>query len=150
MKINFDGAVFKNEGLAGLGVIIQNDKGLVMATSSQTIPLPTSIEMVELLAARSALYLARELQFDQVIVEGDSELEIKKLNSKDYSSTSFGHVIRDIKIASSAFRNFVFSHIRRQGNKVAHRLARLACNFPTFYVWMEGVPPATIYQSELV
>lgn len=135
MKINFDGAVFKNEGLAGLGVIIQNDKGLVMATSSQTIPLPTSIEMVELLAARSALCLARELQFDQVIVEGDSELEIKKLNSKDYSSTSFGHVIRDIKIASSAFRNFVFSHIRRQGNKVAHRLARLACNFPTFYVW---------------
>lgn len=87
LKINFDGAVFKNEGLAGLGVIIQNDKGLVMATSSQTIPLPTSIEMVELLAARSAFCLARELQFDQVIVEGDSQLEIKKLNSKDQQTT---------------------------------------------------------------
>ena len=31
MKINFDGAMFKNEALARLGVIIQNDKGLAMA-----------------------------------------------------------------------------------------------------------------------
>ena len=72
MKINFDGAMFKNEALARLGVLIQNDKGLAMAASSQIIPLPTSVEMVEVLAAHSALCLARELQFDQVIVEGDS------------------------------------------------------------------------------
>ena len=31
MKINFDGAMFKNEALVGLGVIIQNGKGLAMA-----------------------------------------------------------------------------------------------------------------------
>ena len=134
MKINFDWAMFKNEALARLGVIIQNDKGLAMAVSSQTIPLPTSIEMVEVLAAHSALCLARELQFDQVIVEGDSKLVIKTLNSEDYSSTSFGHIIRDIKIAFSAFRYLVFCHTGTQGNKVTHRLARLACNFSSFNV----------------
>ena len=132
--INFDGAMFKNEALAGLGVIIQNDKGLAMAASSQTIPLPISVEMVEVLAACSALCLARQLQFDQVIIEGDSKLVIKTLNSEDYSSTNFGHIIRDIKIASSAFRYLVFCHTRRQENKVAHRLARLACNFSPFNV----------------
>ena len=121
------------------------------AASSQTIPLPSSVEMVEVLAARNALCLARELQFDQVIVEGDSELVIKTLNSEDYSFTSFGHIIRDIKIASSTFRYLVFCHTSRQGKKVAHRLARLACNFSPFNVWMEDVPPdiATIYHLEL-
>ena len=104
-----------------------------------------------MLAACNAFCLARELQFDQVIVEGDSELVIKTLNSEDYSFTSFGHIIRDIKIASSAFRYLVFCHTNRQGKKVVHRLARLACNFSPFNVRMKDVPPdiATIYHLEL-
>ena len=31
-KVNFDGAVFADEGLAGLGVVICNDHGLIMAS----------------------------------------------------------------------------------------------------------------------
>ena len=31
-KVNFDGAVFADEGLAGLGVVIRNDHGLIMAS----------------------------------------------------------------------------------------------------------------------
>ena len=152
MKINFDGALFKEDGSAGLGVIIRNDLGLAMATSSQIIPLPTSVEMVEVLAARNAICLVRELQFAKVIVEGDSELVIKSLNSTSYSSTNFGHIVRDIKIASSAFSEVIFCHTRKQGNKVAHKIARQACNFPSFNVWMEDVPPdiLSVYSSELV
>ena len=76
VKVNFDGALFKECDSAGLGVIIRNDLGLVMAASTHIIPLPTSVEMVEVLAARHAICLARELQFNKVIVEGDSEVVI--------------------------------------------------------------------------
>ena len=31
-KANFDGVVFADEGLAGLGVVIRNDHGLIMAS----------------------------------------------------------------------------------------------------------------------
>ena len=61
LKVNFDGATFHSKNLAGLGAIIRNDKGLVMAAFSQPIPLPTSVETVEVLAARSAVCLARDL-----------------------------------------------------------------------------------------
>ena len=108
--------------------------------------------MVEVLAARNAICLARELQFTKVIVEGDSEVVIKSLNSTNYSSTSFGHIVRDIKIASATFSEVIFCHTRRQGNRVAHLIARRACNFSPFNVWMKDVPPDIfpVYSSKLV
>ena len=152
MKVNFDRALFKETDSAGLGVIIRNDLGLVMAASVQIIPLPTSVETVEVLAARNAICLARELQFNKVIIEGDSEVVIKSLNSSNVSSTSFGHIVRDIKIISAAFSEISFCHTCRQGNKVAHSIARRACKFSPFNVWMEDVPPdiLSVYSSEIV
>jgi len=47
LKVNFDGVVFAANNIAGLGIIICNDSELVMAALSQQIPLPTSVEMVE-------------------------------------------------------------------------------------------------------
>ena len=55
LKINFDGATFSSKVLAGLGAIVRNDRGLVMATYIQSIPLPISVGMVEVLAARSGV-----------------------------------------------------------------------------------------------
>ena len=151
LKVNFDGATFPSKNLAGLGAIICNDKGLVMAAFSQPIPLSTSVETVEVLAARSAVCLARDLNLGQVIFEGDAEVIIKAINSGGFSSSSFGHIIRDIKHLSMAFNKVSFSHTRRLGNKVAHGLARMACNFSSFQVWTEDVPPdlSHVYFSEL-
>lgn len=56
--MNFDGAVFVANNIAGLDIIIHNDNGLVMAALSQQIPLPTLVEMVEVIAARQALWFA--------------------------------------------------------------------------------------------
>ena len=64
VKVNFDEATFKEKNLANLGGIIRNNRGLVMATFTQTIPLPISAEMVEVLAARNAIGLAQELSLN--------------------------------------------------------------------------------------
>ncbi|KAL0016533.1 hypothetical protein SO802_003602 [Lithocarpus litseifolius] len=97
VKVNFDGATFANSSSAGLGAIIRNDIGLVMAAFTQPIPLPTSVEMVEVLAARGALCFAKDLGFKKICVEGDSEIIIKALNHGGLSSSSFGHIIADVK-----------------------------------------------------
>ena len=132
VKVNFDSTTFDNSSSVGLGVIIRNDMGLVMIAFTQPIPLPTSVEMVEVLAARGALCFAKNLDFNKVILEGDSEIIIKALKNGGPSSSSFGHIIKDIMVLSSSFRNVLFSHTRRQGNRVAHEMPRLACNFVHF------------------
>ncbi|XP_030970311.1 uncharacterized protein LOC115990640 [Quercus lobata] len=141
MKVNFDGATFSSKALAGLGAIIRNDQGLVMAAYTQSIPLPTSVETVEVLAARSAICLAKDLNFSKVIFEGDSEIIIKAINKGDLLSSSFGHILNDINLLSKSFQRVSFCHTRRLGNRVAHGLARMACNFSDYQVWMEDVPP---------
>ena len=126
--------------MAAFTQVIRNDKGLVMAAFTQVIPLPTSVEMVEVLAARSAIGFAQELSLDQIILEGDSKTCINALSKGGWESLSFGHIIKDINFFASAFRCLSFSHTRRIGNIVAHRLARSACNFPLFHAWMEDIP----------
>ena len=76
VKVNFDDAVFQESGEVGLGIIIRNDRGLFMAALTQVIPLPTSVEMVEVLAIRRALIFAKELDFDHVTLKGDSEIAV--------------------------------------------------------------------------
>ena len=55
MKVNFDGAMFNERDEAGIGVIIRNPRGEVMAAFSEKIQKPHSAEILELLAAKRAV-----------------------------------------------------------------------------------------------
>lgn len=57
--MNFDGAIFENLALAGLGIVIRDEQGLIIIALSQRIPLPNSVNMVEALAVRRALIFAQ-------------------------------------------------------------------------------------------
>ena len=130
VKANFDRAVFSQDGLAGIGIIIRNEQGLVMAALSQQIPLLTSMEMVEVLAAHRALVFAKELGFDKVIVGRDSANTITSINGGHMDHSALGHVLLDIKRLFSSFSHISVKHINREGNCVAHKLARRAASYP--------------------
>ena len=82
-KINFDGTTFDNLALAGLGVVIRDEQGMIIAALSQQIPLPSSVNMVEALATRRALIFAQEISISSVEVEGDSLQVIRAINKKE-------------------------------------------------------------------
>ena len=139
IKVNFDGAFFVEENKVGLGIIICNDNRLVMAALTQQIPLPASVEMVEVLAARHALWFAKELGFQRLVVESVSEVIINSINGGNMTQFEFGHILQDITFLCSFLSHVSFQHIKREGNCVAHRLARRAITNP-LDVWMKSVP----------
>ncbi|XP_075663193.1 uncharacterized protein LOC142632725 [Castanea sativa] len=96
VKINFDGALFRELDCAGLGVVICNSEGLVLVALSEKIMKPQTAELVEILAARRAVLFSIETGFHNSVFEGDST-----------SSCSF-------------------SNVGRQDNAVAHALAQRA------------------------
>ena len=60
LKVNFDGVVFREENMAGVGVIIHNEKGQIIASMAEKVPLPNSVAALEAVAAVKALNFAAE------------------------------------------------------------------------------------------
>ncbi|XP_065620311.1 uncharacterized protein LOC136063608 [Quercus suber] len=144
LKINFDGALFKDINKAGLGVVIRNDHGQVIASLSEQIQMPFSSDLVEALAAARAISFAYELSFTNYVLEGDSDVVIKALKHSDDSLSSFGHILASAKTLTDV-KCITFSHTRRSGNAVAHNLAKHARHVLGFKVWIEDVPPHLHY-----
>ena len=141
LKINFDSAVFKETEEVGLGVIVRDSHGKVLASLTEKIKLPSSSDEVEALAASRAITLAMDLNLPSFIVEGDSEVVISALRKEEESFSSFGHLISSIKHYLVYCNCISFSHTRRSGNSVTYFLAKFAKTIDCFSMWMEDVPP---------
>ncbi|KAK9997016.1 hypothetical protein SO802_021702 [Lithocarpus litseifolius] len=63
VKANFDGAVFRADQEAGIGVVLRNNEGHVLAALSERVMMPVSVEVLEMLAARRAALFAWNLAF---------------------------------------------------------------------------------------
>nr|XP_023870397.1 uncharacterized protein LOC111982997 [Quercus suber] len=85
VKINFDGALFGESDSAGIGVVIRNSEGEVMAALSEKIVKPQAAELFEILAARRAVLFSTKTGFYNSIFEGDSSTVINLLQDSNVS-----------------------------------------------------------------
>jgi len=95
-----------------------------MASLLQQLPLPTTVAQVEALAVRRAVEFALEIGITNVVIEGNSESICRELQDPSPSLALHSHLLQDVKLLSNSFQHVTFSHIRREGNTVAHALAR--------------------------
>ena len=79
--------------------------------------------ILELLATRKVARFIQEIGLCQSHFEGDLELGVKALQIRDFSFSSFGHLIKDTLFFVSSFQSFSFSRTVRHSNSVAHSLA---------------------------
>ena len=149
--MNFDEAVFRDDDSAGVGAVIRDEKGFMVAAMAEKIPLPYSITALEALAAIRALRLAGDIGLESFILEGDSKITIDALAGNIVEHAEFGNLFEEAKELASQFGDVSFNHVRRQGNGAAHNSARHARHVSEYTVWMEDVPPhlSTVIQAEL-
>uniref|UniRef100_A0A2N9FG05 RNase H type-1 domain-containing protein n=1 Tax=Fagus sylvatica TaxID=28930 RepID=A0A2N9FG05_FAGSY len=139
-KINYDGAVFQERNKASIGVVIRDEQGLPLASMTKKIRYPHSVEGVEALAARSTIQFALDIGIQEGEVEGDSTTIVNAFKTDCHCHAPFGLAIEATKTLSDQFTKIQFNHVKRQGNALAHALARHAQHCFDFEVWMEYVP----------
>ena len=51
-----------------------------------------------------------------------------------------GLLIEDVKVLANNFVRLLYSHVKRNDNRVAHSLDRNVLCIPDFQIWMEDIP----------
>ncbi|KAK8606864.1 hypothetical protein V6N13_052617 [Hibiscus sabdariffa] len=140
IKLNFDAAFNNSTNTSVSGIVARNSQGLVLAACTFPHSAVADAFSAEALACESAVTFASDLGFRSVQVEGDSLSIIKKFNAATMDRSLISPIISDIQTLRGSFDNITFSFVGRQGNMVAHELAKLGIQLSEPMYWMEEVP----------
>jgi len=126
LKLFTDGGARGNPGPAGIGAIILNEAGKVVAEVSEYIGEATN-NQAEYKALIAGLVKAKELGVLELEVFLDSELVVKQLN-REYrvKDKDLAPLFLEVYNISLGFKKIVFKHIRREKNELADKLVNLA------------------------
>ncbi|XP_050259045.1 uncharacterized protein LOC126704050 [Quercus robur] len=141
-KLNFDAALFSDLGRIGIGAVIRNEKGEVMAAMTACGSAIYTSEEAELLACRRALEFAVDAGFYKLIIEGDNSNVTHVISSSAENNSLFGNIVDDIRHLIRGLHWSAVCCIRRGENRVAHALAQHArFSLDEDLYWMEDSPP---------
>ena len=141
VKINYDGARFTAENRVGIGVVIHDSEGMVLGSLSKQISQAYSPLEIEAMVVTTAMQFVLDLGFQHAILETDSLVLVKALRDDIEFLSAVGLVLDEIRIMVNLFNELHYSHVKIEGNIVAHKLAHHAICVSGAVVWMEDVPP---------
>ncbi|KAK6117971.1 hypothetical protein DH2020_048286 [Rehmannia glutinosa] len=124
-KINTDASVVKRGG-SNVGVVVRTHSGEAIKVLSQKYQQEFAIEIMEAIACREGLILAKELQLQHIEVETDCQQVVQAFHRKDLNLSYLGRVVDDIRTLCSSFLSCNLRYITRSANSMAHFAARFA------------------------
>jgi ribonuclease HI len=141
-KVNWDIAIDVQMKCMGLGVIIRDGMGRVAAALNKTLNSLQDPTFNEALGARGVVEFAKDMGFNEMILEGDSKQVVTAISSKELNWCKFGHIVGDILEALKMFRRWDIGHIKRTTNGAPHCLAKAAVKDLGERIWLEEIPSA--------
>ncbi|XP_074293615.1 uncharacterized protein LOC141620712 [Silene latifolia] len=109
----------------GLGLVVRDHEGKVERVGVQQVRDVWDPDTAEAKVAEFGLRVALQMGLANVVLESDSASLITMLKSKSVPTNYFGRIGNVILEIANAFTCIRFSFVRREGNGVAHSMARL-------------------------
>ena len=139
-KANMDGAVFSQQKEAGIGVVIRDHHGAVVAALSKKLKAPLGAIEVEAKAMEEAVSFAWEMGIRDCLFESDSLTVVNCMLRTYDPPSSITNIITGSLSQLYKFRDVHFSHVVRSGNMTAHTLAQFAVGVSDQIAWVEEIP----------
>ena len=126
LRIWVDGACRGNPGPASVGGHIEDAEGNVVAQVSECLGTTTN-NVAEYMALIRALETAKALGATEVEVRADSLLMVKQMAGEyRVKHPNLKPLFERARILAVGFKTFRFTHVPREENSAADRLANLA------------------------
>ena len=132
--------MFASQKTIGVGVLVRDAAVKTIDALSKKIWAPLKAVEVEAKAVETGLQFAKVLLIHDFIIESDSLLATNALKELSPPPSTVAAIIYSSLSVSREFRQVEFSHVRRQGNKLAHLLAKYAHDIDDFSIWLEEDP----------
>lgn len=136
-KVNTNGVVISKRKCVGIGVVVRDSKGEVIAALCKRIAGLMGALETEALAMEAAVQFAVDIGLREVVFEGDSMSICKMIQGSNEAKSSIQSVVDGIKAQLLSFRVAEVSYVKRQGNIPAHLLAQHAVHVEDYVAWLE-------------
>lgn len=144
-KLNFDGSCKCKTGKASIGGILRNDKAEFMLGYSESIG-KTDSSTAELRALERGLELLLENGWSNgnVWLEGDSKSSVEIVAKKRaVRCAQVQKLVTDINLVMSVLDHCILTHVYREGNRAADKLAQMGHHMRSPQVW-HNIPPREV------
>ncbi|KAI5018982.1 hypothetical protein ZWY2020_043870 [Hordeum vulgare] len=138
--LSVDGAFMQEDGSAAAGMILRDHEGSVIFAAYRCIFNCNDALEAELHAIMQGMALALQHSALPIVVQSDSSTALGAMTGDSLSRSAYGHLVLEIK-RHLQDREFVPSKLKREQNRVAHRLALYSRTESTTAVWLGRSPP---------
>ncbi|XP_062005779.1 uncharacterized protein LOC133722953 [Rosa rugosa] len=140
LKVNMDGAFDVVAHRGGIGVVVCDVDGRIVARACARVSVALSPALVEAFAGHLACRLVEQFSLAPVVFETDCLQLVNAIQADGEDISEFGRVVDDISHALSILQNCQFSHVGREANVLAHKLAKCALGTGLILSWCGSVP----------
>ncbi|KAK3182991.1 hypothetical protein Dsin_030277 [Dipteronia sinensis] len=102
-----------------------------------SIGSPPSMEVAEAIAILRGIQFSKDYGFSPCIFESDAEVVIRWINDRSHLESVCGVILSDTNSLIAEMVGVCFGYVPRQGNRVAHFLAKNALLLTKDMFWME-------------
>jgi hypothetical protein len=132
--------VYKRQKLIGVGIVARDSEGKVMAAMCSFQRYISDSSVAKAYGARLCAEFGLYLGLRFVILEGDALEIVEELNRVIEDEGNLGNLIGKTRLLLRSFDCWSVNHVNREGNKVAHTLAKYAVSHPQNCVWFQSYP----------
>ncbi|XP_059450890.1 uncharacterized protein LOC132181669 [Corylus avellana] len=140
VKINWDSSIKQSRNQMGVGVIVRDHTGKVLAIQCATKCSITHAPPAEAIGAWTAVNYARRMDYQNVVFEGDAMEIVRALNNEGNCWTTYGQIVNAAKAEIVQHTGWVVQYVSRLANRVAHRIAKAAFMYGEGREWKEDFP----------
>ncbi|KAJ8761552.1 hypothetical protein K2173_004328 [Erythroxylum novogranatense] len=143
-KLNFDGSRKGRAGHASIGGVFRDHKAEFLLGYAESIGKATST-VAELVALRRGIELVLENGWSNVWLEGDAKTLVEIIvQRRQVKCAEMQRHIDDINLILPELDNCVVTHVYREGNRAADKLAAIGHGLKKPQVWWHRPPDGVL------